>query len=477
MYSRKSVTLILVRSKSALLRVTTNCRMLSSIVPFKLADIGEGIAEVELMKWFVKDGDKVKSFDRLCEVQSDKATVEITSRFDGVIAKIHHAEGSIVKVGEALVDIQTTLASDNGKLTSEKRQKESTTGTHTKATPHQSLTIDDDEVNNNQTFATPAVRKIAKENNISLSNIVGTGPKNRVTKEDVLLYLQRGSKSVPSVTISARTTSNAAASPEVGSFEKINNRNLVQSGDQRVAIRGIQRLMVKSMNAAAQVQHLTYCEEVQFNKFKSLRDNLKGELHKRFGIKLSYMPLLIKATSLALIQYPMLNATVNADVTEIVYHSQHNIGVAMDTPKGLIVPVIKSVQSKSIVEIALELNLLQDAASKSTLTETQLSGGTFTLSNIGSVGGTYVVPVLVVPQVVIGAFGRLQVLPRYVDKHGNAASFDLIEKNEAIVRPSMIMNTSWSADHRVVDGATVAKFSNLWKHYVENPDAMTIDLR
>lgn len=235
-------------------------------------------------------------------------------------------------------------------------------------------------------------------------------------------------------------------------------------------------MMVKSMTAALQVQHLTYCEEISFDKLKKLRNDLKVQAAAR-GVKLSYMPIMIKATSMALLQFPMLNATVNAEVTEMTYHANHNIGIAMDTPRGLVVPVLKQVQNKSILEIAADLGQLQEAAMNGTITEAQLSGGTFSLSNIGSVGGTYAVPVLVVPQVIIGAFGRLQMLPRYVDKDGNPASNELIESGKAEVKPSTLMNVSWSADHRVIDGATVAKFSNLWKYYLENPHAMLSELR
>jgi 2-oxoisovalerate dehydrogenase E2 component (dihydrolipoyl transacylase) len=197
------------------------------------------------------------------------------------------------------------------------------------------------------------------------------------------------------------------------------------------------------------VQHLTYCEEIAFDKIKKLRHDLKKQAASK-GIKISYMPILIKATSLALTQFPSLNATVNSDVSEMIYHANHNIGVAIDTPKGLVVPVIKEVQKKSIFEIAAALNELQEAGSNGTLTEAQLSGGTFSLSNIGthcsffgflfktytnlgSIGGTYAVPVLVVPQVVIGAFGRLQVLPRYTDKDGNSASMELIDRYDTFL--------------------------------------------
>lgn len=168
----------------------------------------------------------------------------------------------------------------------------------------------------------------------------------------------------------------------------------------------------------------------------------------------------------------MLNATVNNDVTAMTYHTNHNIGVAMDSSKGLIVPVIKNIQNKSIFEIAQELTILQDCVSNGKVTEDQLAGGTFTLSNIGSIGGTYAVPVIVVPQVAIGAFGRQQIVPRYVNPSGGNADTDFIYSGRAEIKPMTIMNISWSADHRVIDGATVARFSNVFKSYIENPSLM-----
>lgn len=327
--------------------------------------------------------------------------------------------------------------------------------------------IVDNTAHNHKVLTTPAVRKIAKENNVNLAEVPGTGPKGRVLKEDILLFVSNKARGISNVAPKC-----AAASTLAGT-----GTAAAAAVDQKVPIRGVQRLMVKSMTAALQVQHLTYCEEIQFDAIKQLRAELKSTLAKR-NIKLSYMPLLIKAASMALSQYPQLNATVNADVTEMTYHGNHNIGVAMDTPKGLVVPVLKAVQSKTIVEIATELTALQEAALNGTITEQQLQGGTFTISNIGSVGGTCAVPVLVVPQVLIGAFGRLQVLPRYVSKKtAQNATVEEIEDGDADVKPVTIMNVSWSADHRVVDGATVAKFSNVWKRYLEHPHLMMAEMR
>ena len=217
-------------------------------------------------------------------------------------------------------------------------------------------------------------------------------------------------------------------------------------------------------------------EEVAMDGMVQLRGDLKAQAEAQ-GLKLSYMPFMIKAASLALLQYPRLNSTVNADVSEVVLHASHNIGVAMDTPSGLMVPVIKGVQNKSIFELAAEMMALQEKGAAGKLSESDLSGGTFTLTNIGSIGGTYATPVLVVPQVAIGAFGRLQVLPRYVGASGKAATPADVASGTATAKPSTVMNISWSADHRVVDGATVARFSNVWRGYLENPSSMLTSMR
>lgn len=236
--------------------------------------------------------------------------------------------------------------------------------------------------------------------------------------------------------------------------------------------------MAKSMTAALQVQHLTLCEDVCMDAMVQLRRDLQASAAAR-GVKLSYMPLLLKAASIALLQFPMLNATVAPDCSETTHHAHHNIGVAMDTPRGLVVPVLRHVQSKSVLDLAVELAALQDHARAGTLTEQHLQGGTFTMSNIGSIGGTYAVPVLVVPQVAIGALGRMQVVPRYVDASGRALTVDEVmgSASAPVPRPSAVLSVSWSADHRVVDGATVARFSNAWRALVEAPQRMLAEMK
>ena len=338
--------------------------------------------------------------------------------------------------------------------------------------------------NDGRVLTTPAVRRLAKENNLDLSAVTATGPKGRVVKEDILGHLSSSasfkgagakstfaSKAPPQQPARQQQQPSPASSSSSSSLQPplSTQKNIA---DRVLPIRGVQRQMAKSMNAALQVQHLTYSDELVVDQLVGLQADLKAE-GKKIGVKVSTMPLLIKATSLALLQFPMLNATVNADCTEMTYHGSHNIGIAMDTSNGLVVPVIRSVQNKSIFEIARELNALQETALEGRLTESQLAGGTFTLSNIGSIGGTYAVPVLVVPQVAIAAIGKQQIVPRYFDKDGaGLAKRSDIYSGEAVVRPATIMNVSWSADHRVVDGATVAKFSNVWKAFLEKPSTM-----
>jgi len=220
--------------------------------------------------------------------------------------------------------------------------------------------------------------------------------------------------------------------------------------------------MARTMTAATLVPHFGYCDELVVDALTHLRAQLKPMAESQ-GIKITYMPFFIKAISMALLRYPTLNSSINTELTELTIKNYHNIGVAMDTPQGLVVPNIKDVQDKSIFEIAKEMQRLQAAAVSNQLSPSDMTGGTFTLSNIGTIGGTYASPVLVLPEVVIGAIGKIQKVPRF-DSKGN-------------VVPVHILQISWSADHRVIDGATIALFSNLMKNYLEKPESMLAEMR
>uniref|UniRef100_A0A8C2LL99 Dihydrolipoamide acetyltransferase component of pyruvate dehydrogenase complex n=1 Tax=Cricetulus griseus TaxID=10029 RepID=A0A8C2LL99_CRIGR len=401
------------------LSLRTAAVLQGQVVQFKLSDIGEGIREVTIKEWFVKEGDTVSQFDSICEVQSDKASVTITSRYDGVIKRLYYNLDDIAYVGKPLIDIETEALKDS----------------------------EEDVVE------TPAIK---------LSEVVGSGKDGRILKEDILNFLERQTGAILPPSPKAEITP-PPPQPKDRTFPTPISKPPVFTGKDRTEpITGFQKAMVKTMSAALKIPHFGYCDEVNLTELVKLREELKPVALAR-GIKLSFMPFFLKAASLGLLQFPILNASVDENCQNITYKASHNIGIAMDTELGLIVPNVKNVQVRSVFEIAMELNRLQKLGSSGQLSTTDLTGGTFTLSNIGSIGGTYAKPVILPPEVAIGALGAITALPRF-DQKGD-------------VFKAQIMNVSWSADHRVIDGATMSRFSNLWKSYLENPAFMLLDLK
>ncbi|KAF1794242.1 Chloramphenicol acetyltransferase-like domain [Phytophthora cactorum] len=375
-------------------------------IPFKLADIGEGIAEVEVLQWFVKSGDRSSS-SRMCARcratrppwRSPVATTESSLRC-------------------------TTRWERWPRQRQEERSSDPSQDAHARC--HGASGCPAPEA----PFPTPIA-----------------APTPVVSRVPILL---------------ADLKQREAA--DVAIVDGSNATYLQQ--DTVVPLTPIQKMMVKSMNAALKIPHFGYADEIRMDALYELRKELKPLAELR-GVKLSFMPFIIKAASLALKHYPMLNATVNESESELTLVAAHNISVAMDTPTGLIVPNVKNVQAKSIIEIAEDLNRLQQLAVAGKLAPSDLTGGSFSfalirISNIGSIGGTYMSPVLMVPQVAIGAIGQIQKLPRY-DEEGN-------------VEPVRLMKVSWSGDHRVIDGATMARFSNQWKAYLETPVSMLTEM-
>lgn len=508
----------------------------TATIPFVLADIGEGIAEVELLQWFVSPGDKINQFDRVCEVQSDKASVEITSRYDGIVSLLCGNVGDVMRVGQPLLYITlprgTTNADSNNASSSSfsssdddatvpVMQQSSTSTPRPKTSSSSSLNNVDDvqdrlsiplvgakysigsdtgydttvsttstTMTNNsnpssKVLTSPSVRKMGKENNINLSNVIGTGPDGRILKSDLLRIIDPASTTpnlpiIPSLypTTTSTTTFPLSSSPKstgaatTATVAATSSERGDDIGDDKVIpIRGYHRLMVKSMTSSLQVPHMVYADEININLLTAARNALRQSMlvssssSSNATTKVSYMPFFIKATSLALYKYPILNSTINVEHMTMTHHAAHNIGIAVDTTKGLVVPVIADCQSKSIVDITIELNRLLAIANEGNLSENEISNATFTLSNIGSIGGTYMSPIIVPPQVAIGAFGKISRVPRFV----NDAS-DVVESVH-------IVPISWGGDHRVVDGATMARFSNVFKLYIENPVSMMFDLR
>ena len=296
----------------------------------------------------------------------------------------------------------------------------------------------------NSTLATPAVRHLSKELGINISQISGTGKDGRVLKEDVQKFASAQDSQPPT---------SSALKPREGSL----------TVDKVIPLTGIRAQMFKSMTQSLSIPHFLYTSPIDFAPLNSMRSRIR----EVSGQKLSPLPFIIKAVSLTLHRYPKLNARIDVDSASskpvLVMRSQHNIGVAMDTPSGLIVPVIKNVSSLNVLSIAAELSRLQSLASAGKLTSQDLNGGTLTVSNIGNIGGTYLSPVIVEKEVAILATGRMRTVPAFNDKG------QVVKKQ--------VCNFSWSADHRVIDGATMARAAEVVRGFVENPDSMVMHLR
>lgn len=431
-----------------------------SIIDIPLAQTGEGIAECELLKWFVQEGDRIEEFQPICEVQSDKATIEITSRYKGKVAQILYVPGDIVKVGETLLKIVveeaqvTTMTNDvveNSTLTQANLENPMALGSELKKNILGGV------------LATPAVRNLAKQHGLDINDVVGTGKDGRVSKEDVLKYaVQKGIIKDPSSSLTADTGMQFVEGEEDHSHLSPDISGTYEHEDKTIPLRGFQRTMVKTMTMAAKVPHFHYVDEINCNALLELKASFQDN-NSDPDVKHTFLPLLIKSLSMALSKYPWMNSCFNESSLEVTLKGSHNIGIAMATPYGLVVPNIKHVQSLSILEITKELSRLQRLALGNKLNPADICGGTITLSNIGAIGGKVGSPLLNLPEVSIIAIGRIQKVPQFADDEN--------------LYPASIMTVNIGADHRVLDGATVARFCNEWKQFVEKPELLMLHLK
>jgi 2-oxoisovalerate dehydrogenase E2 component (dihydrolipoyl transacylase) len=401
---------------------------------FILPDIGEGIVECEVVKWLVSEGQNILEDQAVVEVMTDKALVEIPAKYSGVVTKLYYAEGNIAKVHSPLFAMQVIESEiEPQKLPASVTKIDAVEVNSSNNVSNSSpSSADIAKKDCGKALASPAVRRLARELDIDLSRIAGSGDKGRVLKNDLT----------------------AASSPIIAA-----NVVPTTTGGRRVEpIRGIQAAMAKHMmHSVFTVPHFSVSDEIEMDKLIDARVQLKASF-ERDGVKLSFMPFFIKAMSLALEQFPIINSQVNADCSEVTYFDDHNIGLAVDSKVGLVVPNIKGVQHLSLLEVAKKSNELVELARQGRLSSGDLKGGTISISNIGVLGGTVATPVINAPESAIVALGKIQRLPRF-------------DENDA-VKAVNIMHVSWSGDHRIIDGATMVRFNNLWKSYLENPLTM-----
>ena len=426
-------------------------------VDFILPDIGEGIIECEVVEWLVAEGDRLEEDQPVVDVMTDKALVQIPAPRAGVVTKLYFAQGEVAKVhGPLFALLPDDAAASAASATAPTPEAPlvvaaSGSAAGVVAGSTVSAVLPSTSGRPGKALASPAVRRIAREFELDISQVPGSGKNGRVFKEDILRYQQSGAAPADS-----SIAIPAASAPVVSAV-------VSAAADIRVEkIRGIKAAMARQMTlSASTIPHFTYGDEVDVTALLALRAQLKLKAEK-LGVRLTLMPFIMKALALAVQEFPILNSQVNADCTEIHYQPHCNIGMAVDSKMGLIVPNIKKVETLSILQIAQEVGRLAEAARSGRVSPADLQGGTISISNIGALGGTYASPVVNPPEVAIVALGKTQTLPRF-DAQG------------AVVARSL-MNISWSGDHRIIDGGTIARFSLLWQSYLEDPSAMLLDL-
>ncbi|MGM0481593.1 MAG: dihydrolipoyllysine-residue acetyltransferase [Pseudomonadota bacterium] len=412
---------------------------------FILPDIGEGIVECEIVAWLVSEGDEVKEDQPVVEVMTDKATVEIPAKDDGKVVKLYHKKGDIAEVHKPLFALQPAAGTSSAasKEDTSAKQAAASDPAGTSDANNKAEAEPPAKARQGKAVASPAVRRLARENDINIAEVDGSGKKGRVLKQDINDFVSADSGSQAEVARAPDTSQKAG-------------------GTRTEAIRGVRAAMAKQMmKSVSTIPHFTYADEFDVTDLIALREKLK-EQYKEKGIRLTVMPFFIKALSLAMTEFPVMNSQVNEDCTEITYFDDHNIGMAVDTKIGLLVPNVKQVQNKSIIDVANEVTRLTQASREGKLPQADMKQGTISISNIGVIGGTVATPIINKPEAAIVALGKVQELPRF-DANGNVVA-------------RKIMTVSWSGDHRIIDGGTIARFNKRWQEFLEDPISMLVNM-
>lgn len=431
-------------------------------IEFKFPDVGEGIHEGELKKWLVKEGDKVEEHQTIAEVETDKAVVEIPSPVAGTILKLNAKEGEVVKVGQVLavigekgeavemkkvskidlkakVDAKAKSVSVIGEL---EEAPEDSEDEGKKESEEKSL----ERMNTAKEIrAVPAARQKAKEHGIDISLVKGTGINGVITLDDV----EEFAKTMP---LTAEKKTEGVKAPKI-SFEE-------WGSVIRLPLRGMRKTIAENMIRSQRTAvHVTHMDEIDITELSKIREAKKTEAENK-GFPLTFLPFVVKACVIALKEHPFVNSSLVDEANEIVLKKYYNVGIAVDTPDGLMVPVIKNCDKKSILEIAKDIFRLAEEAKAREIQIKDLKGGTFTITNIGSLGGVYATPIINHPEIAILGLGR-----------GKDAA--VVQNGQMVARK--ILPVSLSFDHRVIDGAEAAKFVNDIKKHLEDPSLMLID--
>ncbi len=392
---------------------------------FKLPDIGEGVVEGEIVRWLIRPGDHLKEDQPMVEVMTDKATVEIPSPVSGEVLKTVGGEGALIAVGATLVVIDAPEGPEQAAAPSERRSERTlpTAGSMVQQAPLRSQ-------KQTRNLATPAVRRLSREMGVDLSGVQGTGSGGRITRQDVERAIGQPSE----------IASQAEAAPD------------------SIPYRGVRKKIGDHLVAAKRfAPHYTYVEEVDATPLVELRSEFRRN-HE--GQDLTYLPFFIKACVSGLKKHAILNSTLDEEKKLILLKRSYNIGVAIATPEGLIVPVIKKADDKSVLDISAEIQSLAEQARSGRIQLEDLRDGTFTITSLGALGGVLATPIINYPEVAILGVHKIKERP-------------VVQKGEVVIRH--MMNLSLSLDHRVVDGFVGAEFLRDVISLLEDPSLLSVE--
>jgi pyruvate dehydrogenase E2 component (dihydrolipoamide acetyltransferase) len=395
---------------------------------FKLPDIGEGVAEGEIVHWLVTEGDALAQDQPMVEVMTDKATVEIATPRAGIVLERRFKEGQRCPVGEVLIVIDTAGATTE---TPEVSSMDKTPGPVSVAPAGESV------------LAMPATRRLARELGVDLAHVRGSGPGGQITAADV-------------------RAATVGATPDKDPDDQLTpGPTPASSSDVRIPFRGVRRMIAEHMvQTQRQVAQFTYVEEIDCTELVELRNKAEARLAGH-GIKLSYLPFFVKAAVEALKKHPQLNATLDEPAGEIVQRREYHIGIGAQTPEGLMVPVIRHADRRSLSNLAREVDRLGVAAKNGRVSQRDLGGSTFTITSLGALGGIVATPIVNYPEVAILAIHKITKRP-------------VVVEDKIVVRE--MMNLSLSVDHRLVDGYDAAAFVAEMKASLETPGLIFLDV-
>ena len=405
---------------------------------FKFPDVGEGIHEGTIVKWHAKEGDKVEADKTVVEVETDKAVVELPAPYSGTVLKINFKQGETVKVGQVLL----VIGEEGEKIAEPEKEPEPPAQKEDKPEAKPAA--------GGRVLATPATRKLARELEVDLETVSGSGPGGRIMDEDV----RKAAGSAPAQ--KPHPAMKEQPMPQMKGPEVI-----CEPGEEKIPLTHMRKVIAERMlYSKTHIPHACGMDFVDVTKLVEVRGKEKAKFAER-GVKLTYLPFIMKAAAVALKKLPDFNAHFDMAENTIVRKKRFNIGIAVDTADGLMVPVVKDIERKSMITIAKEIESLAGQARERKIKLEDLKEGTFTITNVGSVGGMYSSPIINPPQVAIMGVHRIKDLP-------------LVVNGQIVARK--VMGVSLCFDHRVVDGAAATEFMNIVKRHLEDPDLLLVDM-